>query len=368
MENLNEIRDKFNKYSDEISYVKNCFNIDEIKKKMAFLTAKQNDDNFWNDKQEALKIINDLKNINDIFQRLTELEKDYKDLQIVFKENDDDLLFLANDIFKKVAVNVEVLKKKILLSGEYDKFDAILTIHSGAGGIEATDWANMIFRMYVRYIEKNNFKMKIINIQYGDNQGLKSVILKVTGDFAYGLLKSERGVHRLIRISPFDPGKKRHTSFASVNVVPDFGDIEININEDDLKMSAFRSGGAGGQNVNKVSSAVRIVHIPTGITVSCQTERSQLMNKNNCYEMLKNLLYQREIEKKQKKIDKITGVQKDIEWGSQIRSYVFCPYTLVKDHRTNFENCNIKEVMDGELEGFVYSYLKKITEEKKNVL
>ena len=361
MENLEEIKEKFSKYFDEILYIKNCFDIDKIKKKIVFLEAKQNDNDFWDNKQEALKSISDLKNVNDIFQRLIEIEKDCNDLQFIFKENDENLLSIANDIFKKITNNIEILKKKILLSGEYDKFDAILTIHAGAGGIEATDWANMIFRMYTRYIEKNNFKMQIMNMQYGENNGLKSATITIIGDFAYGLLKSEKGVHRLIRISPFDAGARRHTSFASVNIIPDLGDeIKININNDDLQISAFRSGGAGGQNVNKVSSAVRIVHIPTGITVSCQTERSQLMNKNNCIKMLKNLLYQREIEKKQKKIDNIIGVQKDIEWGNQIRTYTFCPYTLVKDHRTNFENPNVKGVMDGELDCFIYSYLKKI--------
>ena len=245
-----------------------------------------------------------------------------------------------------------------LLSGKYDKNNAIVTIHPGAGGTEAMDWAEMLYRMYTRWCQDNNFKLEELDYLPGDEAGAKSVTFMVSGEYAYGYLKSEHGVHRLVRISPFDAGGRRHTSFASVEVLPEITDEKVEINPDDIKMDVFRASGAGGQHINKTSSAVRLTHIPTGIVVSCQTQRSQFQNKDTAMKMLLSKLINLKEAQNKETIDDLKGNQMDIAWGSQIRSYVFCPYTMVKDHRTNYEVGNVQKVMDGDLNGFINAYLK----------
>jgi peptide chain release factor 2 len=269
---------------------------------------------------------------------------------------------LANDIIKNInnlKKNIEKLELEALLSGKYDKNNAILTIHPGAGGTEAQDWAEMLYRMYTRWANKSNYKVEELDYLEGDEAGLKSVTFEISGENAYGYLKGEMGVHRLIRISPFDSGGRRHTSFASLEVLPEItDDIEIDINPDDLRIDTYRASGAGGQHINKTDSAVRITHIPTNIVVSCQSERSQTMNKETAMRMLKSKLLDLKEKENKETISELKGEQKDIAWGSQIRSYVFCPYTMVKDHRTNYEVGNVDSVMDGELNDFMFEYLK----------
>lgn len=278
---------------------------------------------------------------------------------------DEDFLEQIETSFYDVLKDAKEFETSLLFSGEFDHLNAIIDIHPGAGGTEAQDWADMLLRMYTRFCEQNRLKFQILDYLDGDEAGIKSVTLKISGKHAYGLLKGEKGVHRLVRISPFDANKRRHTSFASVGVIPEFEDVNgIEIKDVDLKIDTYRSSGAGGQNVNKTESAVRITHIPTGIVVSCQVERSQMSNKETAMKMLKSRLMQIEIEKREHELNNIIGEQKNIEWGSQIRSYVFCPYTLVKDNRTNYEEGDVNSVMDGNIMSFITEYLK--LEAKKN--
>lgn len=278
-------------------------------------------------------------------------------------ENDDDLeLFeeLKSSLkhFEKECENLKILA---LLSGKYDNYDAIVNIHAGAGGTEAQDWVQMLFRMYSMYAEKNGFKIKVLDVLDGDEAGIKNINFVISGDNAYGYLKAEKGIHRLVRISPFDANARRHTSFASVEVMPELEEAEdIEIKPDDLKFDTYRASGAGGQHVNKTESAIRITHIPTGIVVACQTERSQIQNKERAMKMLYSKLAEKQEREQLDELLSIKGSIKKIEWGSQIRSYVFCPYTLVKDHRTGYETSDVQAVMDGEIQDFILAYLQKI--------
>lgn len=299
--------------------------------------------------------------VNELDSLNTQVNDLYSFIELCENEGDESIVKDIDDTLNKLKKEIFELYIATLLSGEYDSNNCYLKIHSGAGGTEACDWADMLRRMYSMFAEKNGFKCSTVDFVDGDGAGLKSVTLKISGDNAYGYLKSEMGVHRLVRISPFDSNKRRHTSFASVEVMPELDDdISVSIRSEDLKIDVYRSGGAGGQHVNTTDSAVRITHIPTGIVVACQNERSQLQNRETAMSMLKSKLISIEIEKKMEESLRLKGESKKIEWGSQIRSYVFCPYTMVKDHRTNFETSDVYGVLDGNIKDFIFEFLKLI--------
>ena len=339
------------------------FDVENKERKLKELESRTTENNFWNDtdnSSKVLKQINNLKSKVEVFKKINnELNNLLEMGELLQAEEDEEL---AKELLKSsytLEKDIEKLEITTLLSGKYDNNNAILTIHPGAGGTEAQDWAEMLYRMYTRWANANDYEVKELDYLEGDEAGLKSVTFSVNGDYAYGYLKGEMGVHRLVRISPFDAGGRRHTSFASVEVLPEItDDIELNINPDDIKMDVYRASGAGGQHINKTSSAVRLTHIPTGIIVACQTERSQFQNRDTAMKMLKSKLLNLKEKEQKDTIDELKGIQMDIAWGSQIRSYVFCPYTLVKDHRTNYEVGNVQAVMDGDLNGFIDSYLK----------
>lgn len=320
--------------------------------------------NFWDDTDKANEIIeknNQLKRVVDGFNSLEDEVNDIEvSLELLKEENDPDLQEMMEETIQNVKKESDEFELNILLSEEHDEQDAILELHPGAGGTEAQDWAEMLLRMYQRFIENQGFKTEVLNYLAGDEAGVKSVTLSVKGPFAYGLLKGEKGVHRLVRISPFDSSGRRHTSFVSCEVTPQFKDSEINIeiNQEDISIDTYRASGAGGQHVNTTDSAVRITHRPTGVVVTCQNERSQIKNRETALKMLKSKLYQLELERQQEEIAALKGDQKEIGWGSQIRSYVFHPYSMIKDHRTNYEVGNVDKVMNGDLMPFIDSYLR----------
>lgn len=339
-----------------------ALNIESARKELSELQIETEQEGFWNDVERSQRIAQKIKRLENKIKKYDHLVSDWEDTLTLCEmaQEEDDASQLG-----EVASGYETLEKEVserrlaaLLTGEYDANNAILTFHAGAGGTEAQDWTEMLYRMYTRWAERHGFTYQLLDYEDGDEAGIKSASILIEGDNAYGYLKSENGVHRLVRVSPFDANARRQTSFSALEVMPEIeDDSEIEIRPEEIEMQVFRSSGAGGQHINKTSSAVRLIHIPTGVVVSCQTERSQFQNRDNCMKMLRAKLAEMKAQQHAEKISDIKGVQMKIEWGSQIRSYVFMPYTLVKDTRTGFETGNIQNVMDGDIDGFINAYL-----------
>ncbi|WP_025724452.1 peptide chain release factor 2 [Acholeplasma granularum] len=356
-----EVNKVLESFGTKIEDLENALDINYIENRLKELVPIMGDPNFWNDSNHAKKISLESNQLTDKLSRIRAMRNQYEDLLIWLedaKEGTESWVILEDEI-KDLDEKISEFEIEVLLNGEYDQNNAIIELHPGAGGTESMDWCSILMRMYQRYANRKNYKVEILNYLAGEEAGVKSVTLKISGPFAYGNLKSERGVHRLVRISPFDSNKRRHTSFVSCDVAPEILDqTDIEIKDEDIRTDTFQSSGAGGQSVNTTYSAVRITHIPSGIVVSIQNERSQIKNKEAAINILKSKLIQLKLEEKQRELDALKGEKSDIGWGSQIRSYVFQPYQMVKDHRTNYEVGNIQSVMDGEIDGFINAYLK----------
>lgn len=348
----------------------NLFDINSKDEKLKSLEEMTNSTGFWSDQEKSSKVLQEIKMLKDKIISYNSIKKCIDDTNVLIElgeeENDESIVAEVKQAIKKIEKELEKIEIENLLSGKHDANNAIITIHPGAGGTESQDWAQMLYRMYSMWAEKNHYKLEELDYLDGDVAGIKSVTFSVSGKNAYGYLKCESGVHRLVRISPFDAGGRRHTSFASVEVIPEIADdIQVDIDPSDLRIDTYRASGAGGQHINKTESAIRITHIPTNVVVSCQTERSQIHNRETAMKMLVSKLMELKEKENKEKIEDLKGVQREIAWGSQIRSYVFCPYTLVKDHRTNFEVGNVQSVMDGEIDGFIDAYLKMNVNKKE---
>ncbi len=358
-----ELKLQLEELEPDIQDLANALGLDKLKMEIEQLEQRAAQPGFWDDAENSQKILQKTGALKNKVEAYDNLVAAYEDtlalIELANEEEDLSLLEEAQTEFDSVKSNLEAQRLQTLLTGEYDAKNAILTFHAGAGGTEAQDWAEMLYRMYARWAERHNFKVKEVDYLDGEEAGLKSAVLLIEGENAYGYLKSESGVHRLVRVSPFDSSGRRHTSFASLEVMPEIDNtIQIDIRPEDIKMDVYRASGAGGQKVNKTSSAVRLTHIPTGIVVASQVERSQYQNRDVAMTMLKSKLLEIKEREHLEKIEDIKGVQKEIAWGAQIRSYVFMPYTMVKDHRTSYETGNINAVMDGDLDGFINAYLK----------
>lgn len=360
---LEEAKYKLENFRKDVAELGSALRIDDLRNKAAELDKITSDPEFWNNQENSGKVLKEVKRIKEKITKYEALENKLEDTitlaELAIEENDESLVGEVEADVKAIEEEEEKQRIEILLSGEYDQNNAIVSFHPGAGGTEAQDWAQMLYRMYTRWGERHGYNVKLIDWLDGEEAGLKSATILIEGENAYGYLKGENGVHRLVRVSPFDASGRRHTSFASVEVMPEFDDDNsIEIKDEDLEITAHRSSGAGGQHINKTDSAIRITHIPTGIVVGCQTERNQLQNKETAMKMLKSKLMEIKQREKLEKIEDIKGVKTNIEWGAQIRSYVFMPYTLAKDTRTGYEDGNIQAVMDGEIDGFINAYLK----------
>lgn len=358
-----ELRLELEGLEPEIRDLSEALGLKAMANEVAELDMKASEPGFWDDMEKSQKILQRSSMLKNKIESYEKLKAAYGDtmalIELADEEGDLSLLPEAQAELAKVKESLEAQRLSTLLQGEYDSKNAILTFHAGAGGTEAQDWAEMLYRMYNRWAERHSYKVTTLDYLDGEEAGLKSASILIEGENAYGFLKSENGVHRLVRVSPFDASGRRHTSFASIEVMPEIDDtVDVEINPEDIKMDVYRASGAGGQKVNKTSSAVRLTHIPTGIVVACQVERSQFQNKEVAMRMLKSKLMEIKEREHLERIEDIKGDQKEIAWGSQIRSYVFMPYTLAKDHRTGFENGNINAVMDGDIDGFINAYLK----------
>ena len=359
---FDEYKVKLNNLLPQLDDLEQALNLDEAARQVDFLEAQCSADGFWDNPENSQKVLQKLKQEKNKLESQAKRRSSWDDMMVLCEmgneEEDESLLPELEEEYATLIQSMESARLQTLLTGEYDASNAILAFHAGAGGTEAQDWAQMLYRMYTRWAERHGFTYKIMDYQEGDEAGLKSATIMIEGENAYGYLRGEHGVHRLVRVSPFDANARRQTSFASVEVMPDLPeDADIEIRPEDIEMQVYRASGAGGQHVNKTSSAVRLIHLPTGVVVSCQTERSQFQNKDNCMKMLRAKLVELQMQEKAEKISDLKGVQLKIEWGSQIRSYVFMPYTLVKDTRTGYETSNVNAVMDGDLDGFINAYL-----------
>ena len=366
MVELDQFKYTLSTYDETLKEVKDSLDLENKERRITELDKSMEEPGFWDDPERSTKTVREAKNLKDTVDGYKHLEQQYEDIQVMiemgYEENDPAMIPEIQEMLDEFVKELEELRTKTLLSGEYDGCNAILKLNAGAGGTEAMDWCSMLYRMYQRWADKKGFTTEVLDFLDGDEAGLKSITLQVNGENAYGYLKSEKGVHRLVRISPFNAAGKRQTSFVSCDVMPDIEeDLDVEINPDDLRIDTYRSSGAGGQHINKTSSAIRITHLPTGIVVQCQNERSQFQNKDKAMQMLKAKLYLLKQQENAEKAADIRGEVTEIGWGNQIRSYVMQPYTMVKDHRTNAETGNVDSVMDGGIDLFINAYLKWIT-------